>query len=153
MKRKNLFMACIKICMLSFLLFGFADSIYPIDFKNEEELSGNSNRIVSDSLRTEQLSDSLSVFATRSCVNTFENQTVSSTVSVQGCTTLTVQNVTITNNGNLTLSAPGNITLNGSFVGELGSLLNMKIGQSQLMYEFIYDASGNRKMRQVSIIE
>lgn len=122
-------------------------------FKNGEELRGNSNPIVSDSLRTEQLSDSISVFVTGSCVNTFENRTVSSTISVQGCNTLTVQNVTITNNGDLSLSAPENIILNGPFVGELGSILNMRIGQSQLMFEFIYDASGNRIMRQVSIVE
>lgn len=148
-----MFMAYIKICMLHFLLFGFADSISSKSFKNGEELRGNSNPIVSDSLRTEQLSDSISVFVTGSCVNTFENRTVSSTISVQGCNTLTVQNVTITNNGDLSLSAPENIILNGPFVGELGSILNMRIGQSQLMFEFIYDASGNRIMRQVSIVE
>lgn len=138
-------MAYVKICMLPFLLFGFVDFISSKDFKNGEELS--------DSLRKEQHSDSISVFVTGSCVNTFENRTVSSTVSVQGCNTLVVQNVTITNNGNLTLVAPENITLNGPFVGELGSILNIKIGQSQLMFEFIYDASGNRIMRQVSIVE
>lgn len=138
-------MAYVKICVLPFLLFGFVDFISSKDFKNGEELS--------DSLRKEQHSDSISVFVTGSCVNTFENRTVSSTVSVQGCNTLVVQNVTITNNGNLTLVAPENITLNGPFVGELGSILNIKIGQSQLMFEFIYDASGNRIMRQVSIVE
>ena len=153
MKRENIFMAYIKICMLSFLLFGFVNSLSSKDFKNGKELSDNSGRIISDSLRTEECSDSISVFATGSCVNTFENRTVSSTVSIQGCNTLVVQNVTITNNGNLTLVAPENITLNGPVVGELGSLLNIKIGQSQLMFEFIYDASGNRIMRQVSIVE
>lgn len=153
MKRKNMFMAYIKICMLPFLLFGFVDFISSKGFQNGEELSGNSSQIISDSLRTEQHSDSISVFAIGACVNTFENRTVSSTISVQGCNTLTVRNVTVTNNGDLTLSAPENITLNGPFVGELGSVLNIKIGQSQLMYEFFYDDSGNRIMRQVSIIE
>lgn len=153
MKRENMFMAYVKICMLPFLLFGFVDFISSKDFKNGEELSDSSNQIVSDSLRKEQHSDSISVFVTGSCVNTFENRTVSSMVSVQGCNTLVVQNVTITNNGNLTLVAPENITLNGPFVGELGSILNIKIGQSQLMFEFIYDDSGDRIMRQVSIVE
>lgn len=148
-----MFVAYIKICMLSFLLFGFVDSISSRDFPNGEELSANSSQIVSDSLRVEQHSDSISVFATASCVNTFENRTVSSTVSVQGCNTLIVQNVTIINSGNLTLTAPDNITLNGPFVGELGGTLNIRIGQSQLMFDFIYDASGNRIMRQVSIVE
>ena len=133
-----MFMAYVKICMLPFLLFGFVDFISSKDFKNGEELSDSSNQIVSDSLRKEQHSDSISVFVTGSCVNTFENRTVSSMVSVQGCNTLV---------------APENITLNGPFVGELGSILNIKIGQSQLMFEFIYDDSGNRIMRQVSIVE
>ena len=115
-----MFMAYIKICMLSFLLFGFVNSLSSKDLKNGKELSDNSGRIVSDSLRTEQLSDSISVFATGSCVNTFENRTVSSTVSVQGCNTLIVKNVTITNNGDLTLSAPDAVLINGSFEAELG---------------------------------
>lgn len=146
-------MAYIKICMLSFLLFGFADSISSKGIQNGENLSSNSNQIVSDSLRTEQHSDSASIYSVGSCVNTFENQTVSSKVSVQGCNTLVVQNVTISNTGNLMLSAPESITLSGPFVGELGSVLNMRLGQSQLMFEFIYDASGNRIMRQINIVE
>lgn len=153
MKRENMCIACIQICMLSILLFGFVDSIFSKDFKGEEQLYRKSNQNLSDSVRTNQQSDSISVLSTGSCVNTFENQTVSSAVSVQGCNTLTVRNVTITNNGDLTLSAPENITLNGPFNAELGSLLNIKIGQAQLMFEFIYDASGNRIMKQVSIVK
>lgn len=148
MKRENMFMAYIKICMLSFLLFGFVNSLSSKDLKNGKELSDNSGRIVSDSLRTEQISDSISVFATGSCVNTFENRTVSSTVSVQGCNTLIVKNVTITNNGDLTLSAPDAVLINGSFEAELGGVLNIKKKEASIV-EFIYNASGNRILRRV----
>ena len=143
-----MFMAYVKICMLPFLLFGFVDFISSKDFKNGEELSDSSNQIVSDSLRKEQHSDSISVFVTGSCVNTFENRTVSSTVSVQGCNTLIVKNVPITNNGNLTLSAPDAVLINGSFEAELGGVLNIKKKEASIV-EFIYNASGNRILRRV----
>ena len=143
-----MFMAYVKICMLPFLLFGFVDFISSKDFKNGEELSDSSNQIVSDSLRKEQHSDSISVFVTGSCVNTFENRTVSSTVSVQGCNTLIVKNVTITNNGNLTLFAPDAVLINGSFEAELGGVLNIKKKEASIV-EFIYNASGNRILRRV----
>lgn len=148
MKRENMFVAYIKMCMLPFLLFGFADYIYSKDFKNGEELNANSSRIVSDSLRTEQYSDSISVFVTGPCVNVFENQTVSSTVLVQGCNTLAVQNVTITNKGNLTLSAPDAVLINGPFEAQLGGALNIKKKEASIV-EFIYNAAGNRILRRV----
>lgn len=148
MKRENIFMAYIKICMLSFLLFGFADSISSKGIQNGENLSSNSNQIVSDSLRTEQHSDSTSIYSVGSCVNTFENQTVSSKVSVQGCNTLVVQNVTISNTGNLTLSAPDAVLINGSFEVQLGGVLNIKKKEASIV-EFIYNAAGNRILRRV----
>ena len=148
MKRENIQMAYIKICMLSFLLFGFVDSISSKDFNSGEELNGNSSRIVSDSLRIGQNLDSISVLAAGSCVNTFENSTVSSMISVQGCNTLTVKNVTITNNGNLTLSAPDAVLINGFFEAQLGSVLNIKKKEASIV-EFIYNAAGNRILRRV----
>lgn len=148
MKRENIFMAYIKICMLSFLLFGFADSISSKGIQNGENLSSNSNQIVSDSLRIEQHSDSTSIYSVGSCVNTFENQTVSSIVSVQGCNTLVVQNVTISNTGNLTLSAPDAVLINGSFEVQLGGVLNIRKKEASIV-EFIYNAAGNRILRRV----
>ena len=80
---------------------------------------------------------------TRSCVSTYTNQTVSSSVSVLGCNTLAVQNVTVASNGNLSLSAPAQITINGPF--------EVNIRQSQQMiFTYTYDASGNRTTRQFS---
>lgn len=50
---------------------------------------------------------------TRSCMNTFTNQTVSSGMSILGCTTLAIQNVTVASSGNSSLSAPAEVTING----------------------------------------
>lgn len=58
---------------------------------------------------------------TRSCVSTYTNQTVSSSVSVLGCNTLAVQNVTVASNGNLSLSAPAQITI-GNYIPVYTSL-------------------------------
>lgn len=153
MKRENMCIACIQICMLSILLFGFVDSVFSKDFKAEEQSYRKSNQNLSDSVRTNQQSDSISVLSTGSCVNSFENQTVSSTVSVQGCNTLTVKNVTITNNGDLTLSAPENITLNGPFEVKLGGLLNIKNELTQWSINYGYDNAGNRIRRSASSME
>ena len=79
---------------------------------------------------------------TRSCVSTYTNQTVSSSVSVLGCNTLAVQNVTVASNGNLSLSAPAQITINGPFE-------NIRQSQ-QMIFTYTYDASGNRTTRQFS---
>lgn len=90
------------------------------------------------------------VIQPRACVNTYENQTVSSTVSVVGCSNLAVQNVTVTNSGNLILSAPAEITINGPFEVQLGGLLNIKNDLTQLIFNYTYDASGNRVARRVN---
>lgn len=148
MKRENMCIACLQICMLSILLFGFVDSVFSKDFKAEEQLYRKSNQNLSDSVRTNQQSDSISVLLTGSCVNSFENQTVSSTVSVQGCNTLTVKNVTITNNGDLTLSASDAVLINGPFEVQLGGVLNIKKKEASIV-EFIYNAAGNRILRRV----
>ena len=86
---------------------------------------------------------------TRSCVSTYTNQTVSSSVSVLGCNTLAVQNVTVASNGNLSLSAPAQITINGPFEVKSGGILNIRQSQ-QMIFTYTYDASGNRTTRQFS---
>ena len=86
---------------------------------------------------------------TRSCVSTYTNQTVSSSVSVLGCNTLAVQNVTVAGNGNLSLSAPAQITINGPFEVKSGGILNIRQSQ-QMIFTYTYDASGNRTTRQFS---
>lgn len=153
MKRENMCIACIQICMLSILLFGFVDSVFSKDFKAEEQLYRKSNQNLSDSVRTNQQSDSISVLSTGSCVNSFENQTVSSTVSVQGCNTLTVKNVTITNNGDLTLSASDDVLINGPFEVKLGGLLNIKNELTQWSINYGYDNAGNRIRRSANSME
>ncbi|MDR1340405.1 MAG: hypothetical protein LBK58_10190 [Prevotellaceae bacterium] len=84
-----------------------------------------------------------------SCVNSFTNQTVSSTVSVLGCNILTVQNVTVTGSGNLSLSAPVEVLINGPFEVLSGGILNVTGGGESETYDFTlsYDASGNRISR------
>ena len=86
---------------------------------------------------------------TISCVSTYTNQTVSSSVSVLGCNTLAVQNVTVASNGNLSLSAPAQITINGPFEVKSGGILNIRQSQ-QMIFTYTYDASGNRTTRQFS---
>lgn len=89
----------------------------------------------------------------RSCVNTFQNQTVSTYLSVLGCQTLDVQNVTVSGNGNLYLSAPAEITINGTFEVQLGGVLNIKNDQYSLVFDYTYDSAGNRSARQVDRID
>ncbi|MBB4622745.1 hypothetical protein [Parabacteroides faecis] len=153
MKRYNIPSTYIRICMMFFLLFDFVDSVYSKSFKIAEESNRTSALLVSDSVRIEQQSDSISVFATSSCVNTFENQTVSSRLSVQGCNILTLQNVTVSSNGDLTLSAPDAILINGLFEVKLGGLLNIKSELTQWTFDYGYDNSGNRKMRSANFVK
>jgi hypothetical protein len=86
-----------------------------------------------------------------SCSNSFTNQTVSSTVSVLGCSILTVQNVTVTNSGNLSLSAPVEVIISGPFDVLSGGILDVTGGgEPQPVitdFTFYYDASGNRTSR------
>ena len=72
---------------------------------------------------------------TRSCMNTFTNQTVSSGMSILGCTTL----------------APAEVTINGPFEVKSGGVLNMQLSQ-QIIFNYIYDASGNRTTRRFSSV-
>ena len=79
-------------------------------------------------------------------MNTFTNQTVSSGMSILGCTTLAIQNVTVPSSGNLSLSAPAEVTINGPFEVKSGGVLNMQLSQ-QIIFNYIYDASGNRRVK------
>lgn len=152
MERDNMFRACIRICIAFNFLCGFVVSTSSKSFETGEETRRKSNQI-SDSVRYEHHSDSLSVFATNSCVNTFENQTVSSKLSVQGCNTLSLQNVTITSNGDLTLSAPDAISINGAFEVNPGGMLNIKTELTQWSFDYGYDNAGNRIRRSANSLK
>lgn len=79
------------------------------------------------------------------CVNTFTNQTVSSQMSVVGCSALSVQNVTVTNKGDLYLYVPNGVTINNSFTVQTGGVFNIGTeSPKQTVFTFDYDASGNR---------
>ncbi|MDR0573108.1 MAG: hypothetical protein LBG96_03600, partial [Tannerella sp.] len=86
-----------------------------------------------------------------SCVNSFTDQTVSTTVSVSGCNILTVQNVTVTGSGNLSLSAPSEVVISGPFDVLSGGTLDVTGGGGPQTsdFTFTYDASGNRTSRTV----
>ena len=87
---------------------------------------------------------------TKSCVSTFTNQTISSLISVIGCSTLTVQNITVTNTGALFLIAPSDVTINGAFDVLLGGALNVQCEAAPIQsgsYTYTYDAAGNRISR------
>ena len=75
-------------------------------------------------------------------VDTYQNQTVSSNVVLQGRTTLTMSNVTVTPTGYLKATAPDGITVNGPFEVQLGGRLELNGGR-QWPIRQIYDASGN----------
>lgn len=148
MKRDVLSTVCIKICMLFYLLFGIFDSVSSEELKFKEKgVDKSSNNIVSDSMVFDQQVDSISVFAFGECVDSYENQTVSSVVLVQGCNALTVKNVIVSGNGDLTLSASDAVLINGSFEVKLGGLLNIKNELTQWSMDYGYDNAGNRIRR------
>ncbi|MDR1592405.1 MAG: hypothetical protein LBS16_05940, partial [Prevotellaceae bacterium] len=55
-----------------------------------------------------------------------QNQTISSTVTIEACKDINVQNVTVTNGAKLTLDAENRTVINGAFEVELGSELEIK---------------------------
>lgn len=75
-------------------------------------------------------------------IDTYQNQTVSTEVFVQGRTTLTMSSVTVTPTGELTAKAPVKIVVNGPFDVQLGGTLNMNTGH-QWRVIYCYDNSGN----------
>lgn len=147
------FMIYVKLCMSIIFFISLGDNVFAQNLNEERNESKDGSYIpAQDSLKTKQKDSSSATYAS-SCVNLYENRTVNSVVSVLGCDTLAVRNVTVTNNGNLTLQAPGYITLNGLFETSLGGVLNIKVEPIRLIFEFIYDESGNRTMRQVSVVD
>lgn len=89
------------------------------------------------------------------CVSTFTDQTVSSEMSVVGCSTLTIQNVTVVNGGNLSLYAPETIIIEGPFEVQPGGLLSaggtVPTGPTDPVptaVTYLYDDAGNRIKRQ-----
>lgn len=144
MKRK--FIKHIRIYMFLAILSCITNFVFSKELKDiKRDLNEEQYQAISDSVRF----DDFSAIKASSCVSVYENQTVSTSVSVLGCTTLTVQKVTVTNNGNLTLSAPDKILINGVFeIQQGGSLL---VGNPKnVVVQFIYDAAGNRISRQIS---
>lgn len=80
-------------------------------------------------------------------VDTFNNQTVSTVVSVQGRTVLTSQNVTVSSTGQLTLNGPQGVLIPHDFVVNPGGSLILN-GGLQYAVIFTYDESGNRIRRE-----
>lgn len=79
-------------------------------------------------------------------VDTYNNHTVSTTVSVQGRTQLSSTEVTVTPTGYLKLSAPQGIRVNGPFEVQIGGKLELNGGR-QWRIRYMYDAAGNRTKR------
>ncbi len=78
--------------------------------------------------------------------DTFQNQTVSTEVFVQGHTTLTIGSVTVTQTGGLTANAPDNIVINAPFEVQNGGTLELTVGHPYRI-RYTYDAAGNRTRR------
>lgn len=79
-------------------------------------------------------------------VDTYNNHTVSTTVSVQGRTVLNTTNVAVTPQGKLTMSAPQGVSVTGPFSVQLGGTLQLNGGR-QYIIKFYYDNSGNQVRR------
>lgn len=62
---------------------------------------------------------------TSGCVNVFENQTVSGSRNIEGCSDLTIRNVVVNSNSSLTISA-NSTTIQPPFTVNSGSILEIK---------------------------
>lgn len=125
--KKNIF---INACFLLFLLFCF-----------------------SNLAEAAEPADTTRVYSARSCVRVFENQTISSSRSITGCDSLIVRDVTVTDAGNLTLTAPDYVVLYGEFEVVQGGILSINEKEEPLIFEFSYDAAGNRISRQAQTVQ
>lgn len=125
--KKNIF---INACFLLFLLFCFFNSA-----------------------EATEPADTTRVYSARSCVSIFENQTVSSSRSMVGCDSLIVRGVTVSDVGNLTLTAPDYVVLYGAFEVVQGGTLSINEKEEPLIFEFSYDAAGNRILRQAQTVQ
>lgn len=120
----------INACFLLFLLFCFSNSIESVE-----------------------PADTTRVYSARSCVSNFENQTVSSSRSIAGCDSLIVHGVTVSDVGNLTLTAPDYVVLYGAFEVVQGGTLSINEKEEPLIFEFSYDAAGNRILRLTQAVQ
>lgn len=75
-------------------------------------------------------------------VDTYHDQIVSNTVSVQGRHVLTVSNVTVTPTGYLRVSSPDGIIIPGGLTVEFGGVLNLDITRRRNIC-YVHDSSGN----------
>lgn len=82
-------------------------------------------------------------------IDTFQNQTVTTTLNLQGRNTVTMNNVTVTPTGHLTVTAPRGVVIPANFEVQLGGTLYLD-GQLRNFIRFYYDASGNRTLRKSS---
>lgn len=79
-------------------------------------------------------------------IDTYQNQTVTTEVFVQGRDVLTSNNVTVNSTGHLIMTAPNGVKITGNFVVQLGGRLELNGGR-QHHIRYTYDASGNRIAR------
>lgn len=103
-----------------------------------------------DTMKRESTDSTFVSAQPRGCVDVFENQTVSSSMVVMGCSILNIQNVTVSNTGNLILSAPQEVIINDIFEVQLGGVLSINEEQVQFKFHYDYDAAGNRITRRFS---
>lgn len=97
--------------------------------------------------------DTTRIYSPQSCVSVFENQTVSSSRFATGCDSLIVRDVTVSDAGNLTLSAPEYVVLYGTFEVAQGGVLIINEKERPFVFKFIYDAAGNRVLRQKQVVQ
>ena len=79
-------------------------------------------------------------------IDVYENQTVTTTVFVQGRDTIGVRNVTVMPSGKLTMIAPGGIRVSNDLYVQMGGRLELH-GAHQWPITYIYDANGNTTAR------
>ena len=123
--------AYLRLCMLLICLSTLSTNLSAqiTETTVNESVAGTGHAIGSADFEIIALPDDslMPPITTRSCVNTFTNQTVSTFLVVNGCSTLVVQDVTVSSSGDLYLLAPGEITINGAFEVVLGGQLNVQI--------------------------
>ena len=78
--------------------------------------------------------------------DTYQNQTVSTDVFVQGRTTLNISSITVTSTGDFTANAPNGIVIINPFEVQTGGTLELTVGHPYRI-RYTYDAAGNRTNR------
>lgn len=132
--------------ILTFLVFLLSGSVAAL---SAQEAAGSVPEVVAErtglALSGQEMDNSISA-AAQGCLAAISNLTLSSTLSVMGCSTLTTTNITVTSTGNLTLKAPTSVLINPTFLVQSGGTLYVGQGKRQrINYE--YDLSGNRTVR------